>query len=64
VEATHSSGTWVNFYKNTWHHIPGHGNACTYSKFNYSRSDMAVREFLTFNTVKSYKPLLKDLYNK
>jgi hypothetical protein len=64
VEAADSSGIWVNFYQNTWHHIPEHGNACTYSKCNYSCSDMAVIQFRILNMGKPYKSLLKDLYNK
>jgi len=45
IEAAPFPGTWVYFYQNTWHHIPKHGNAHTYSKFNYSLIDMAVRQF-------------------
>jgi len=45
VEAAPSAGTWVYFYQNTWHHIPKHGKAHTYSKFNHSLIDMAVGQF-------------------
>jgi hypothetical protein len=45
VEAAPSPETWLYFYQNTWHHIPKHGKAHTYSKFNYSLIDMADRQF-------------------